>query len=250
MKLLFLGVFSFMAVGKDTFQANMLIEGNNGNRLLIDCGTDIRHSLYAQGYSHNSIDAVYISHLHSDHIGGLEWLGFSTFFQENRRVTLYISQDLITKLWQNALSAGMSSLEDKQAQLDTYFNVKKILDHRFIFDGNQLELIKTFHMLDNGQYVPSYGLYIHTETNKIFITTDSRFSPEHLSKIYRQANIIFQDCEIGNNSGQHARYEELRTLDSEIKQKMWLYGYSNIALPHAKEDGFLGFISQGQVFDI
>ncbi len=69
------------------WQSNFLIEfdmpskrGNGPYRLLIDAGGDIRHALKAMGLSSNDIDGVYISHPHNDHIGGIEYLALTTFF--------------------------------------------------------------------------------------------------------------------------------------------------------------------------
>lgn len=249
MKLLFLGVYSFMTLGKDLFQANMIIESDDGSNMLIDCGSDIRHSLLAQGYTHKDMDAVYISHLHSDHIGGLEWFGFTNYFKEKRRPKLYVSPDQKTPLWDNALSAGMSSLEEEQAHLDTYFETPDITNDTFYWGNYKFTLIKTHHTSNNGHYLPSYGLFIELNNHKIFITTDARFTPDSLLTVYNKADIIFQDCETSGFSGQHARYEQLCQLDDEIKNKMWLYGYSNSALPDAKKDGFKGFVTQGQSFE-
>ena len=53
----------------------MLLINEQGNKLLIDCGSDIRFSLYAAGFSHLDITDIYISHLHADHAGGLEYIG-------------------------------------------------------------------------------------------------------------------------------------------------------------------------------
>ncbi len=110
MKLLFLGVFSAFSVGDKKYQSNMLIESSTGKRMLVDCGTDIRHSLYEQGLTHSTIDAVYISHLHADHVGGLEWLGFSKVSFDKKKSKLYISPDQQEKLWNNVLSGGMRNL--------------------------------------------------------------------------------------------------------------------------------------------
>lgn len=247
MKLLFLGVYSFMSVGKDIFQANMVLENKMGQRLLIDCGYDVKHSLYAQGYSYEDMDAVYISHLHSDHIGGLEWFGFANLFKKNRKIRLYISADQKDTLWQHALSAGMSSLQDEKAKLETYFDVQAI-EKTFDWGGCHFDLIKTEHAFSNGKLLPSYGLLIHSEHKTILITSDTRHSPATLHPAYEKADLIFHDCELGGNSKQHARYEQLLSLDDSFKNKMWLYGYSSTSLPDATKDGFLGFVSQGQAF--
>lgn len=249
MKLLFLGVFSFMATGKDVFQANMLIESENGQKLLLDCGFDAKHALYAQGYDYKDIDAVYISHLHSDHIGGLEWLGFCNYFKAQRRLPLYISSDQKNKLWQNALSAGMSTLENEKAELETFFDPQPLNNNEFTWNNYHFELVKTQHSLNNQHYMVSYGLFIRTGKSTIFITTDTRYTPDTFKNYFYEADIIFHDCEVGSSSGQHARYEALCLLDPEIKKKTWLYGYLNQTLPDAKKEGFKGFVTQGQFFE-
>lgn len=249
MKLIFLGVSSALAVGKDTFQSNMLIESESGKKMLIDCGSDIRHSLLAQHFHHTDIHAVYISHLHSDHTGGLEWLGFCKRFINGEKPTLYISHDQCEKLWNNVLSGGMSSLEDEQATLASYFEVQEIIDNQFVWENYSFELVKTEHSISNGACLPCYGLFITCKSQKIFITTDTRFCPKLLQPFYDKADIIFHDCEIsGRVSGQHAQYTDLKTLDKKIKQKIWLYDYSDQELPNAKKDGFQGFVVQGQRF--
>ena len=68
MELRFAGVGSAFTT-KEYWQSNMIVS-HDGKNLLIDCGGDIRFSLAELNMSYKDIDAVYISHLHADHIGG------------------------------------------------------------------------------------------------------------------------------------------------------------------------------------
>lgn len=251
MKLTFLGVSSALSVGYKNFHSNMLIEDDSSSsKLLVDCGGDVRHSLYELGYNAADIDAVYISHLHADHVGGLEWLAFSKFFGEQRQLSLYISSDQRKTLWDHVLSGGMSTLEESDSTLETFFKLESTDDNNFIWSSGKFKLIKVPHSYSNHKLLPSYGLFISGSELDIFITTDSRFAPEALNEVYERADIIFQDCETSRHfSNQHANYAQLVTLPFHIKQKMWLYDYNDISLPDAISDGFRGFVTRGQTFD-
>lgn len=249
MKLLFLGVSAALTMGNKTYCSNMLLESNLGKKLLIDCGSDIKHSLFDSHYSHTDIDGVYISHLHADHTGGLEWLAFSKYFIDKTKPELYISEDQRERLWKNVLSGGLSSLEEFEASLSTYFEVKPIQQGSFFWENHHFKLIKTMHISSNKALLPSYGLFITGDSKKVFITTDTRFIPDQLLMVYNEADLIFHDCETTRIlSGAHANYSQLKTLSSTIKNKIWLYDYNTGKLPNAEKDGFLGFVQRGQQF--
>ena len=250
MHLQFLGVSSALSVGYKHFNTNMLIQADSMQRLLIDCGSDIRHSLFEQGYTISDVNAVYLSHLHADHVGGLEWLGFSKYFIEKKLINLYISKDQCAKLWNNVLSGGMSTLENQEATLETFFRVQSLENLYFKWEELAFKLIKVPHSYCNQQLLPSYGLFIEDKKQKVFITTDTRFAPGQLNAVYSEADLIFQDCETSvYRSQQHANYSDLCTLDLTIKKKMWLYGYNEGSLPDAVKDGFKGFVKIGQSFE-
>lgn len=249
MKLVFLGASYAFITEPDCFQSNMLIESNSHRRMLVDCGSDVRRSLRAVGLSFSDIDAVYISHLHADHIGGLEWLGFSKKFNGQKKPLLYISDDQKETLWKHALSAGMSSLEYEKANLDSFFEVISIPNQTFSWENIQFELVRVPHTCSHHEFLPSYGLFVIHGKENIFISTDTRFSQDVLMSVYEKASLIFHDCETSEKlSAQHAHFNELKTLPSSIKKKMWLYDYNDPPLPDAIKAGFLGFVKAGQIF--
>lgn len=254
MKLTFLGSGSAFTVGADNFQSNMLLVSEQGNKLLIDCGSDIRFSLNTAGLSYLDITDIYISHLHADHVGGLEHIGFSTKFDPRcNKPILYLSKELASQLWNNTLSGGMRSIEGDVADLDTFFKVNKIEHDNYFFtwEDIQFNLVKTIHV-NNGYFItPSYGLFFEVDGIKVFLTTDTQFCVDKIGEFYERADIIFHDCETSKNrSIVHAHYNDLVTLPQKIKNKMWLYHYEAGLLPDANKDGFCGFVKRGQTFEL
>lgn len=251
-KLLFLGSGSAFTVGTDNYQSNMLLISDTGKKLLIDCGSDIRFSLYKEGFSHLDITDIYISHIHADHVGGLEYIGFSSKFDPRcQKPRLYINKELMHNLWNNSLSGGMKYVENKILTLSDFFQPVEIDENQaFLWDNIKFNSIKVIHVNSDSVIINSYGLFFEINGIKVFLTTDTQMHWNSLKKYYQQADIIFQDCETAKfPSGVHAHYQELLNLPLSIKNKMWLYHYQPGKLPDARKDGFCGFVERGQEFD-
>ncbi|MDY7013453.1 MAG: MBL fold metallo-hydrolase [Cyanobacteriota bacterium] len=252
MKLMFLGSGSAFTVGADNFQSNMLLSDERGNKLLIDCGSDIRFSLYEAGLSYRDITDIYISHLHADHVGGMEYVGFATFFDPRcSRPKLYISKDVVSDLWDRCLSAGMRDIGNDIADLSTYFDLKKISRNgHFVWQNIAFELVRVIHVHNGFYLMPSYGLFFEIEGVKVFLSTDTQLRLEENGEFYEQADLIFHDCETCKYpTSVHVSYQELARLPQRLKNKIWLYGYQPGNLPDAQKDGFLGFVKRGQAFE-
>jgi ribonuclease BN (tRNA processing enzyme) len=229
----------------------MVLVTGTGRRLLVDCGSDVRWSLARQGLSHRDITDVYISHLHADHIGGLEYIGFQTRFDPQcARPRLYLEACLAQRLWQHSLSGGMGVIADGETRLEDFFDVRVVHANRpFEWEGVQLEAVPTLHVSSPTVCVHSQALAVEHGGFRTFITTDTQFDPDHLRGQYERADLIFHDCEIGPvHTGIHSHYDDLRRLPEAVRAKTWLYDYQAGALPDACADGFRGFVRAGQSF--
>ena len=252
MKLTFLGSGSAFSFWKDNFQSNLILESDDGKKLLIDCGSDVRQSLRDAHLTYKDIDSIFISHLHSDHTGGLEWLGFTTKFDPSaKKAKLYISTLLFNELHETVVQGGLSTIEGEIVNLSTFFNVHSIeIDGSFTWSGIEFQLVQTIHTVFGYNLEPSFGLLFSINHVKIFFTGDTQLAPYQIRKFYEISDIIFQDCEIDPQpSHMHARFEELKELPAAYKNKMWLYHYGNSELPDPIKEGFRGFIRKGQSFD-
>jgi len=268
MKITFLG--SGSAFCMDNWQSNMLIETDPcnetpcGKRMLFDCGGDVRWSLKEHGLSAMDIDAVYVSHLHADHIGGLEYLAFVTYFGKTnlgcQKPVIIGNAQLINELWGCSLRGGLDSIQMMDANLDTYFDVVKVPNSgSFKVGSTDFKTIQTIHVIADTSFVKSFGLMATLPTDedvervvkRVFITSDTQYAPSQLNDFIRSADVVFHDCETSPHpSGVHAHYNDLRRLPDDIKCKMWLYHYNSVnGLPDAKADGFLGFVAKGQTFE-
>ena len=255
MNIKFIGVGNAFTTS-EYWQSNLLLSEGKDN-LLIDCGSDIRHSIKEQikdinnGNIHEHLQGIYISHVHADHIGGLEWIGFCTYFNPKANpINLIFHKDLENDLWNESLKGGMKNVQGKpEMKLGDYFKTNALEQNLgFYFNGIKCTPVKTIHVKSEPPKL-SFGLFIHANT-KVYWTADSVFNPN--TKEYTLADLILQDCETSKfPSTVHPHYKELVTLPDEIKKKMWLYHYTpEFSELDAEKDGFAGFVKKGQSFDI
>lgn len=71
-------------------QTSFHVRSAAGN-FLIDCGTTTLIGMRRLGLQPNDIDAVFVTHLHGDHFGGLPWLLIDAIYVDNRTRPLVVT---------------------------------------------------------------------------------------------------------------------------------------------------------------
>jgi ribonuclease BN (tRNA processing enzyme) len=254
MKIKFIGVNNAFCTGKN-YHSNILIEDNK-KLLLYDAGTTIGNALLDNKLTPKDIDSIFISHLHSDHAGGIEYIAFKTYFETvhyglktgTMKPTLIGEIPMLMNGWSKCWQGGLEHVQGKVNKLSDYFNVEHV-SKEFKFQNLTIKTVPTTH-IESTIPVKSYGLLID---NDVFITGDTQFI--NYSE-YKTAKIIFQDCEFSNYPhSAHAQFHQLCSLPHSIKKKMFLYHYAqnncNIDMSHkVRMEGFAGLIQKGQGFNI
>jgi len=275
------------AFSRKNFNQCFLLEEEN-SVMMIDCGQKAIDALFHAGRKPSEITDVYISHAHNDHIGALEELAFLRYDWKNRprRYTeaidnpryaprLIANSQLMKDLWNKSLRGGLESMEGFVATLDTFYKTVPIEDNEtFTWAGWKCKLIQQVHIMTGSTIACTFGLMMTKNGHEsVYFTTDSQHvSPRQMEVFYKEADIIFQDCECTPwMSGVHANYAQLAgypdansvKLPAEIKAKMWLSHYQDFVLDNkdalgndcdwkakAAEDGFRGFVHVGMVIEI
>jgi len=260
MKIRFVGCGS--AFNKQDGQSNALIALGERN-LLIDCGSYFWQFAEEAGIQPSNIHHLYVSHLHADHVGGIEELAFMTYFNPNLKKPYLIGNfHVIHDLWEESLRGGLESVQAKQMGLDDYFEVERIPDNgecSLPWMNLWIKPVQTVHVVNDCTIKFSYGLLLQEVKSKvdgkrgplIFFTSDTQFCPNQIKDFYNKADLIFQDCETAPyKSGVHAHYDDLSTLEPEIKKKMFLYHYQPAPPQDPEKDGFAGFVDNKKILDV
>lgn len=252
MKLTFHGVGGAFC-GTDQYNSGAYIEDDEGKVFLIDCGTDGRHSLAEAGVTIDKVSSIFITHLHADHVGGLEWLAFASYFNPKLgKPTLYIMEDLYEPL-KAMTQPGLGSIKEIPASLGTYFDIR-IISKATTIRWRDMEItpFDNMHTFHDGLRVPSYGLrLVNKKTGKRTLYSGDTVMFSALAMQYEDVDQIFHDCEtLPFKSGVHAHYSDLRQLNEGVKNIMYFYHYAPVHEFDHVADGFAGFIKKGTAFSV
>jgi ribonuclease BN (tRNA processing enzyme) len=235
----FLGVGNSHAIGLGSSSA--VLEAGGRPWLLIDCGPDTVVA-YLDAYR-KLPEAIFITHPHLDHIGGLENL-FYRLATDDSGLTpprLYIPVPLLAVL-QRRLADYPNLLAEGGCNFWDVFQLVPVSERFWHRD-----MVFSVFPVRHHEYLAAFGLALE---GRFLYTGDTRPIPETLSRYASRGERIFHDCATARNPS-HTCVQEIR---QEYTQEQWgrmvFYHYESESAGRLLESQGFRIARRGVYFDL
>jgi glyoxylase-like metal-dependent hydrolase (beta-lactamase superfamily II) len=207
------------------YNACLLVESAS-TRLLIDAPPALARALADLGERGgervrlDDIDHVLITHLHGDHVGGLEQLLFYRRFVTQRRAALFAIEGVLEGLWDTRLRGGMDTLLDPGGEvhrlsLEDYADVTPLRKGSATTLGDlSIEWRPTIH------HIPTSALRIRAGGRVFGYSADTAFDPGLIGWL-AESDLFLHET----NFGVHTPIASLAALPREIRGRMRVIHY-------------------------
>lgn len=222
----------------DTFSekhhSTSLLLRSGGFSLAIDCPDMYRSVLRAasersgRSLSLSDVDHVLITHVHGDHMNGLEGVAFYKHFVDRKRVVLLTSPEVRETIWNERLKASMGVLwngsEFRAMCFEDYFDYQPLAwvgggEHaaETVVGPFRIRARRTLH------HVPTSALLVEAAGRTLGYSSDTAFDPE-LLRFLEPADLIIHETNLGPA---HTPYSALAALPAELRARMRLIHYAD-----------------------
>jgi ribonuclease Z len=195
LKVILLGSGVGPRVDVQQFGASTLIEAG-GERLLFDCGRGATIRLTQMGVPLGSIDRLFLTHLHSDHVIQIPDLLLTGWVGGGRRVPLEVwgpegTRDMMEYMQRAfAFDIHMRRDVDEKAPGEGIKVVSHDIQQGIVFDRKGVKV--TAFLVDHGPVAPAFGYRVDYGGHSVVLSGDTRVS-ENLIRVAQGADVLVHE---------------------------------------------------------
>ena len=259
MELTFLGTGGAFTDFRVNYHNNLVVDcgfldGEQVERyILIDCGATAVQSLKELGIKSWEVEGVVVTHLHGDHVGGIEQLLWERFYTGPhgpgfKKTALYATPDVLEGV-QQFLTPCVDEFtsEDGIARVEGYAALVEEVPSMEFDEAEftwhlghvQVRFHRTPHVESDYASKPAYGIELISAATggSAYYTSDTMFRSE-IGELFPDAQIIFHDCTFSPKykGTVHTHYEDLLTLDDETRSRIILMHHTQVPEPSTSSD--------------
>jgi ribonuclease Z len=234
----------------ERFGASILVEAGS-ETLLFDAGRGCLQRLRQVNVFYNKINALFLTHLHSDHIVGIPDLWLSGWLTSQRATPLEVfgpagTDALITNLRKAFAYDIKIRIEDDKANGQGSMLLPKEIKQGVIYEKNGVKVIA--FDVDHYPIFPAFGYRIEYKGHSVVLSGDTRYS-ENLIRYAKGAELLIHEVAIAPDTlsksdpkyhilAHHTTPEQAAKVFNQVRPK--LAAYSHIVNIYAqKEDDIL-----------
>lgn len=236
----------------DTFTSknhtSALLLSHEGFLLGVDCPDRYRAVLRAasavsgRDLPIEAVDHVLITHVHGDHMNGLEGVAWYKYFVEGKRVKLVASPEVRSVIWDARLRGSMERLwtgtDYRDLSFDDFFeHLPLAWEGETVVGPFRIRTYRTRH------HVPTSALLVEAGGARLGYSADTAFDPA-LITFLDAADLIIHETNLGPA---HTPYADLAALPEAIRRKMRLIHCPD-ELP--AEASVIPLLREGEILDV
>ncbi|MDP4218046.1 MAG: MBL fold metallo-hydrolase [Bacteroidota bacterium] len=206
--------------------------------LLFDAGRGCLQRLRQLDLTYNNLTALFLTHLHSDHIVGLPDLWLTGWLVSDRRVPLKVfgppGTDEMIKYLQKAFSFDLKirADDDKKVEAGSKFLVSEIREGT-VYETNGVKVIA--FTVDHHPDIPAFGYRIEYHGHAVVLSGDTRFC-ENVIKFGKEADLLIHEVVIAPDTlaktdpkyailAHHTTPEQAAIVFNATKPKLAVYSH-------------------------
>ena len=216
----------------DAFSAlnytHCLAVGGDDHWLLIDCPHPIRKMMREAettsgiGLDVDRIEAVVVTHLHADHVSGLEDFAYFNYFVVGRRTKILAHSLVLDRLWPETLHGGMGTNgwnhdgSPTCHEFDEYFDCAAMeVGTSTTIGPFQIECRPTRHT------IPTFAVRVRAWGRTLGVSSDTAHDPALIDWL-SEADLIIHEATPLEESEIHTPYRHLAALPDHLRARIRL----------------------------